>query len=334
MIEKVTGQSFESYIDNAIFQPLGMSKSTLFKPPDSAAVIPPWPHFYDIDLGVQKPTGGIYSSSADLSKYLRYILTHYNGITHAVNWANPASTAVGLYSFYGMPWEIFHTNKILPDPSRVVRFITKGGGVPAYFSYIIFLPEYDLGITILEAGQGGILDKLREIVTVQLVRAADDLAIQQLQERYSGTFVSTNPKLNSSLVLKANHRGLVISKFISNSTDTYSAFAEMFAPKDRPWYGQVVPTMLYRNETEQEGERWRFLFVEEPTSEDEEIWDDFCVENVDGVRYAGLPINELVFWGEAGKPIDSVELTGFRAKLLREKKGDAQYGYEQVVVEL
>jgi CubicO group peptidase (beta-lactamase class C family) len=128
-IENVTNQTYESYINDAIFKPLNMTKSSLSQPPDSAGVIPLEPQYWDVDVGIQSPTGGIYSSSTDLSKYLRYILTHYNGITRAANWAHPVSPSRGLYSFYGMPWEIFQTDRILQKSKRTVKFITKAGGV-------------------------------------------------------------------------------------------------------------------------------------------------------------------------------------------------------------
>ncbi|CBX90575.1 predicted protein [Plenodomus lingam JN3] len=43
------------------------------------------------------------------------------------------------------------------------------------------------------------------------------------------------------------------------------------------------------------------------------VWDGFCVEDVDRPLYAGLPVNEVVFWdrGDAGV-FGEVELPGFR----------------------
>lgn len=134
-IEKVTNQTYESYINDAIFKPLNMTKSTLSVPPDSAGVIPLGPQYWDVDAGIQSPTGGIYSSTTDLSKFLRYILTHYNGITYAANWVHPVSPSTGLYSFYGMPWEIFHTDRILQKSQRTVKFITKSGGLPGRLNF-------------------------------------------------------------------------------------------------------------------------------------------------------------------------------------------------------
>jgi hypothetical protein len=322
VIENVTGQSYESYINKAIFKPLEMKKSSLSQPPDNAGVIPLSPHYWDVDEGIQAPTGGIYTSTTDLSKYLRYILTHYNGVTNALNWAHPVSPADGLHSFYGTPWEIFRTNRILRNSKRTVRFITKAGGLPGYTSIIMTVPEYDLGITILIAGNAKLFNQILEVVTVEIVRAAEEIAINQLQDRYAGTYVSTHPDLNSSLTLIADHRGLVVEKFISNSTDVLGSPFPLLggAPDNGPWYAQLVPTLLYRNESEQEGERWRMMISQERTDGEKRVWDDFCPTNVDGISYAGAATNEVVFWKGNDKTFDSLDLTGFRVRLGRQNE--------------
>lgn len=314
-----------------------MTKSTLSLPPDEAGVIPFWPHYWDVDTGIQSPTGGIYSSSSDLSKFLRYVLTHYNGITHALNWFHPASPAEGLNSFYGIPWEIFRTDKVLKNSQRTVRFITKAGGLPGYFSIIITVPEYDLGITILVAGKMQLLTKIQEIVTVHMVQAAEEIAIRQLQDRYAGTYVSNTSELNSSLTLVADHRGLVVTKLISNSTNILNSSMPSLAgaPEDQPWYAQLVPTLLYRNETTQSGEKWRLLFIRERVEENKGVWDDFCPTNIDLAIYGGQPINEFVFWKGKGDDdsFESVELTGFRAELVRKEKRGGFYWDEDGTIQ-
>lgn len=73
--------------------------------------------YFDVDAGVQSPTGGLYSSSNHMSAFLRYILGNDKDIAHAdLNWLLPVSFTAGMGSFYGMPWEIYRTDKILlPD---------------------------------------------------------------------------------------------------------------------------------------------------------------------------------------------------------------------------
>ncbi|EUC46940.1 hypothetical protein COCMIDRAFT_91538 [Bipolaris oryzae ATCC 44560] len=326
VLSHVRNQTYESYIDEAIFMPLNMSKSTFSLPPDSAGVIPSGPHFWDVDEGVQNPTGGIYSSSTDLSKFLRYVLTHFNAVTPAINWINPVSPSRGLNSFYGIPWEIFHTDRILADSKRMVRFITKGGGLPGYTSVIMAVPEYDLGITILVAGPSSVLFTLREVITVTLIRAAEKLAIRQLNERYAGTYAVVDSKLNSTVTLKADHRGLVVTRWISNGTNMYdSPVVRTFAPSQ--FYIQLSPTLLYRDEERALGEEWRGMLAEERGEGTGGVWDDFCVENYETTSYAGIPFNGVVFWDEREDgSFGTLELSAFRVNLTRVDVDDGDGG--------
>ncbi|RMZ67195.1 beta-lactamase family [Pyrenophora seminiperda CCB06] len=333
VIWRVRNQTYESYINDAIFSPLNMFTTTFSLPPDSAGVIPAGDQFWDVNEGVQNPTGGIYSSSKDLSKYLRYVLTHFNAITPAINWIHPVSPSRGLNSFYGMPWEIFQTDRILKNSKRTVRFITKSGGLPGYTSIIMTVPEYDMGITILVAGPSEIFSALREIVTVTMTQAAEKLASRQLDKRYAGTYRAAGSKLNSTVTLKVNHHGLVLTNWISNGTDLYqtSLYKAMMPPRS---FLQLVPTLLYRNETKSEGEEWRAMIVEGRDEGVGAIWDDFCIEDYDTSSYAGIPFNEAVFWDKRDDgSFGTLELSAFRVNLTRvdHDQGESEHGGQETM---
>jgi len=323
VIESVTGLTYKEYVRQAIFEPLNMTLSTMDVPPDDHAVLPLGQWFWDIDQAVRNPTGGIYSSANDMSKYVRYILTHYNALATGVNWMLPASWSKGMESFYGMPWEIFRTDRILKGSSRPVTFVTKSGGVPSYFSRISLMPEYGLGLTILTAGDGSLLEKLQELVTVEIIRAAEDVIWKDVDRTYSGKYISTNSSLNSSLELTTSlATGLTLASFISNSTDVFAALWAPFAnyADSGPWHAQLMPTLLYKNESTKQGEIWRAVIARDrEESEDDGIWDEFCIEDVDANGYAGFPLNELVFWHED----EVVELTAFKVKMKRVVEQDA-----------
>jgi hypothetical protein len=321
VLARVSGRDYRSYIEEEIFKPLNMTKCTLSTPPDEAGVIPSGENYWGVDEGIQNPTGGIYASSTDLSKYLRYTLSNFNSLTHALNWFNLVSPTRGINSFYGLPWEIYHTDRMLQDSRRTVRFITKGGGLPGYSSVIILAPEYDLGFTILVAGSKDMLSKLRNIVT-SFVRTAEDHAIQQLKQRYEGTYVSPDSKLNSSVRLAANERGLVITEFVSNSSDILKWGMDMaYVPQNG--FAQLVPTLLYRNAQDQKGEAWRGQPVDDRSHHDRQIWDDFCPTDIEGPLYAAVPINNLVFWDQdKHKRFQTLELSAFRVNLTRARVKD------------
>ena len=258
-----------------------------------------------------------------MSKFLRYVLTNYNGLTPQLNWFQPSSFSTTISSFYGSPWEIFRTNSILSTTSRPVTFVTKSGSVPGYLSYIIMLPEYDLGITILTTGTSTSLkDKIREILTVPLVEAAENIAQHDLSAHHTGVYKSTH--LNTTLTLAHSAtRSLYIESFISNSTDVISAWTPLLdqVTKGEPFRIQLIPTTLYQDEENQQGALWRGILVSE-TRNKQLIWDDHCITDEDFALYAGKPLLEFVFWGaeNGNDTVKEVEISAFRIKLARQTK--------------
>lgn len=284
-LERATGKSFKKYMQDAIFDPLGMNLTSIDVPPDTHAVLPLGQYYWDVDEGVQNPTGGIYSSTNDMSKYLRYVLTHYNALATGVNWLMPASWGTGSASFYGMPWEIFRTDRILKESRRPVTFATKGGGLPGYASLITVMPEYGLGLTVLVGYQtdgSRLLNAIQETVSVSLVRAAEEQVWKDIAGKHTGHYTAVEPKLNSSLSLAASPKGgLVLTSFISNGTDVYNnVLPGEFVDPSRKWRLQLVPTMLFKNESAGEGEIWRALGAYE-RDDDHGIWDSAAITDID-----------------------------------------------------
>lgn len=134
---------------------------------------------------------------------------------------------------------------------------------------------------------------------------------------------SSDSNLNSSLTLSANPiSGLTVTQFISNGTDVLASALPTLADPTmttRPWNAQLMPTLLYRNQTALDGEIWRMLIVPERLATEEGVWDDFCITDIDLWSYAGLPMNELVFWGDDDGAMGEVELPAFRVKLQRQE---------------
>lgn len=314
-IENVTGIDYSTYIQHAILDDINMTMTSLEKPSDKHAVIPKGEHYWDVEEGVQRPTGGIYASARDMSKFARYILTHYNALATGVNWLQPASWASGINSFYGMPFEIFRTDKILENTKRPVTFVNKGGGLPGYLSDLEILPEYGLGITLLVAGSGDLIGELKELVTVEIVRAAEGIAWANIKADYVGHYGAIDRELNSSITLSVSpSEGLQATSFISNGSDILGSVipARYFA--NRPYRNQLVPTLLYKDEENQRGEIFRMLVLAEPKPDAKPgVWDDFCITDVDVMVYAGKPLNEVVFWHDEG----TVELPAWNLKASR-----------------
>ena len=282
-----------------------MSSTSFEKPPDDHAVFPIGSDIWDWEEGVERPTGGLYSSSSDMSKFLRYVLKSYNSIATGENWLSPASWGTGMSNFYGMPWEIFRSDKILENTRRPVTIYTKSGGLPGYYSLIALLPEYNLGVTFLVGGDHKVLGSLRDLLLPALIKIAESAMWEYVADQYAGKMVATEQSLNSSLTLSSSPKdGLTITNFISNGTDVIHFIIPQFlvpslAAHGVSWHAQLIPTMLFKNEGSRKGEIWRMLIVESRI-EGESTFDEWCVGDIDSVTYKGIPINEVVFWREQG----------------------------------
>jgi hypothetical protein len=56
------------------------------------------------------------------------------------------------------------------------------------------------------------------------------------------------------------------------------------------------------------------------SEEQDEVWDDFCITDIDLATYGEVPINEIVFWADDNGKIVELEWPAFQVKLKRTKE--------------
>ena len=364
VLANVSSMPYEEYIETRILKPFELTGTTWTTPADNVSALPlniSW--FWNVNEGVHNPTGGLYSTSSSLAKFGRYVLTHFNSppaLGTGVNWLQPASFGDTLYSFYGMPWETFRTDRILPHTTRPVTFFTKGGGVPGYTTQLNLAPEYDLVFTILTAGNTKLLSELLEAVTVPTIRAAEEIAGKTLMRDYVGHYIfssvadsdntttttaslpitydhssqqplspsTSTTHLNSSATFTYHPTtGLTLTTFVSNSTDVFASLFSIAPGFSNPNTRlQLIPTLLYADEKAQRGEKWRALITPGRKPEGERgVWDDFCIADVDVSMYDGRGLNEVVFWRDTDEEGGvEVEMRAFRVRLRRVRRGEGR----------
>ncbi|KPI44065.1 Protein flp [Cyphellophora attinorum] len=342
VIEQVTGHAYETYVEKHILKAWDLTSGVTFDTPaDHLAVLPEdWSWFFGVDLGMHSAAGALYATSDGLDKYLRAMMLRAEDPAlgaPAVNIFMPESFSFGASSGYGLTWEIFRTSQLLEN-GRAVTFFTKGGGHPGYQTMILAIPEYGLGITILCAGDkaGNVLGQAREVVTRELVRAADRASAEEIKRKYTGDFAfhqflqddsiveaSSEPQkpivtIDSSLTLAYDSSaGLYIQAWKSNGSDMLNTLNEIFTrydPDASLTYRLIATNQYLENEHGHRGEIWRGVpLYKRPDT----IWGDFCVNNIDGLHFDGKPFLEFVFFEDA----DLVEIPSFRVKLRRPKRG-------------
>lgn len=269
-------------------------------------------------LLTKSSTGGIYTTASDLVLFARAIITNklLDGSTTNV-WFKPHSYSESWSFAYGMPWEIFRTQGLLSDSDRIQTIITKAGGVRGYSSHLILIPEYDVGVVVLVAGDGHALSWLREEILTALTPVLEGIARQQTTNRLSGTYVSSNAQINSSISLEVQGPSLVITSWTSNGTDFLARYIDMSKRAGGvggPGKVQLTPAGIRRGER---GEVWRVQFVPDEMSL-KGIIDTRLITDVDTFTYAARSVEEFIFVIDAAGSATEVKLPAFRITLKRQ----------------
>ena len=230
-----------------------------------------------------------------------------------------------------MPWEIYRTNKLLPDSNRVQTLITKGGNVRGYASHLSLVPEYDIGIVALVAGDDRALGWLREEILKCIGPAVENIARTQTSEGYGGLYVSTNDRLNSSMTVEIHgNSGLVLSSWISNGTDFLASFVSMSGgSQQRKPVVQLIPSNLAKGKV---GEVWWAQLTEDIPVSGSVL--DSHVTDVDRITYASRSVAEFVFELDASGLVQAVELPALRVKLEKQSEPDGSMNFGHGLREL
>ncbi|KAH7310754.1 beta-lactamase/transpeptidase-like protein [Stachybotrys elegans] len=317
VIERVSGQSYESYIQQSILEPLNMTRTYLAKPEDDTV-----------------GAGGYYSSSNDLAKFGRGILS-YQLLSEAATkaWLKPRSHTASLGISVGSPWEIGRANNLTVD-GRVIDVYTKNGGVGDYLSLFILVPDYGLVLSIESAGElsrGAIQFGISDIILPPLVRALEAAGKAEAQTVYAGTY--TGASTNSTVTLEIdNEAGLHVASWIIDGRDIKEAYIRLSSALGAPAGPPYLVVRLVPAQLEGGGQvAWRAVFVTTPPEAVPQINQLFIIHmacqswfNMDPITYGMRSLNEFIFQvdEDAGKA-GSLILPAFRQTLKRKSCGRA-----------
>ncbi|KAF9775492.1 hypothetical protein IL306_006409 [Fusarium sp. DS 682] len=328
VIERVSGEPFEEFVQKNVLDVAGMKSTTYAKPDDSVGAIGPDDIFWNASIGILSPAGSFYSSTKDLLAFGSSILKHeFLDLAETNEWLKPVTFTAGRGEFIGAPWEIVRSNKLTSD-ERVVNVYTKGGDLGTYHSNFAMIPDYGIVISVLVGGPeiaGGLPMVFFSMITKALVPALEAVGKDQAKKNLAGTY--TNEETNSTLILDVDNEGpgLSITKWIVRGTDVsthwlhYLSMLNPAVPKIA-LSGRLYPTDLTAgNKTE-----WRAVFRigtanQIGMQEGLLFWEDASCMTwavVDRAAYEFLGLDELVFKSEEGRA-GEVELVGFKTTLKR-----------------
>ncbi|KAM0433991.1 hypothetical protein ACHAPT_003935 [Fusarium lateritium] len=328
VIEEVSGQSFEDFVQEKVFDVAGMTSTTYTKPKDSVGAISPDDAFWNATLGILDPAGGYYSTTKDLLAFGSSILKNKQlSLQDTRKWLKPVSFTTSRGMYLGAPWEIMRSDNVTSD-ERLVEFYTKGGDLGTYHALVAVVPDYDIAISVLTGGpetSGGVVQLLFSQVVKAMMPAIEAAGKAQAKESFVGEY--TNKETNSTLVLEIDDEGpgLNIAKWTVRGTDVNSHWLNYLSAISTSLPEIQVSARLYPTDlTADDKIAWRASYdlgtTDEIAQTDAQMfWQDAsCVSwgMVDRAVHEFKALDEMVFTVEEGRAT-GVELVGFQTALER-----------------
>ena len=207
IVEKITGQPFESYIQEHFFEPMGMENATYFvsdsyKRLGATLYIDGEPQkYWHISL---RPSGSINASPKDMARMLDFFINR--GRIDSVSLISESSlqrmetthsttgAAAGLEHGYGL------TNYSTPHSSFVYR--SHNGGVNGGLTDFSYLPGHGLGyVFMINSGNGSALYRISKLIRnfqtkhLQADSASRPQAAPKSVHDMTGYYVPINPRV-------------------------------------------------------------------------------------------------------------------------------------------
>ncbi len=155
ILEKVSGQIYEDYIKQKIFEPIGMTTSTIGRSSDNMDLLAtgygdnnePFPYYYDYD----EPAGAMNSSIKEMAIFVKFMLNRGKTDNRQVidedlfDLAGMSSTTLaaqaGITTGYGYGVSSgYRGNR---------RWYSHAGAVPGFYADFTYYPECGLGYVVL-----------------------------------------------------------------------------------------------------------------------------------------------------------------------------------------
>ncbi|KAM0449440.1 hypothetical protein ACHAO4_007458 [Trichoderma viride] len=253
-----------------------MNRTFLSSPPESLGFIPINATDWPVELGVEAPTGAIYSTISDLMAFGKAILS-YDMLSpiRTRRWMKPLASTSSISTLIGAPWEIYRSNNVTKD-GRIIEFYTKAGDLFSYHSVIALIPDYDLVMVALVGGpevSGATTYQLIGDASTALLPVIEQAGKAKAQVQYAGTY--TDSSTNSSLTLTLDDGpGLSVTKWQVRGTDVIGTSLLGESPTVPPRTRLYPSNLSSSNQT-----AWRVLFdgsADEVAAEDALYpWDQF-----------------------------------------------------------
>lgn len=205
IIEKVTGMTFESYVQENFFNPLKMSDSTFFK---SDSYTKRGARLYvnnariDYSYPIYRPSATMNSSAKEMANLVHFFiqrgkfnetqLLSEKSISRMQTPKTTLGAEAGVTAGYGLHNQSFGFGEY------GLAFYGHDGGIPGSQASLKYIPELQTGYIILTNTNGPGIWKIADVINQFLLKniknsASQPMAISSQLNAIAGTYVKVNP---------------------------------------------------------------------------------------------------------------------------------------------
>jgi len=238
IVEKLTGQRFEDFVEQNFFRPIGMETATYFPASPGTATtlyhddgVTPYPYWNIL----YRPAGSINASAKDMAAYVQFYLNRgaVNGV-QVVPAANidrmedPASTWAakeGMKNGYGLSnyWSI----------QDGYVYHGHNGGVEGGLTEMAYMPDYGVGYFFsINSGNGDAFDRVGKTIRAYITRNLQKPALPPVAAlpanaaEYAGWYEPDSPRVEFTHFLGRlaglTHMGLEKDKLVLSSLGAWN----------------------------------------------------------------------------------------------------------------
>jgi hypothetical protein len=258
----------------------------------------------------------MYSSANDISTLGHAILSSRlikPSLTR--RWLNPVTFSADFAAAVGAPWGV---RRIQLDPFnqpyRSISVYTKAGTFRKYTAFLTLLKEYNMGFSIMMAGESLLNNfMIADMLGASVIPAYDEAARDEADKIYSGVYVDTKKP------------GLGILSWTSYGTDMIETALQLQTGSNAT--AARAEARLYYTQLEtqaKDGEKrqsWKAVFEDTglPSAPGPMLFSTGCGAwvGLTGVTYGSLPLDEFVFDFDSTGNVISVTNLALRTTLYK-----------------
>jgi CubicO group peptidase (beta-lactamase class C family) len=315
-LEDMTETSFSHLFQSELVQSLGLNATYYSNAPLARAIVPhnDTAAGYSADALFGDPAASYYSSINDMRR-LGISILNSTSLTPSQTrrWLKPHSFTANDKFAAGAPWEIYKA----PYVGKSTWIYSKGGDTGLYSGQFSLLPDYDMGFTVLAAGDdsSNMRNFLTDIVTAIAVPAMEKASKEEAASVYAGTYTNAIANDTIKLVLD-DYPGLLISHWVVNGTDIVSSFRATGIEL------RLNPSGLHSSDNKKQGFR---MLQNEVISTNTTFVDGTVVQtcidwlSISSIPYGGVALDEFaISLNKDSTRAAVVEARGFRGVYTRQ----------------